>query len=201
MILAVEGPSAAGKTTWCRTFGGDFVPEYLPTGQEPSGEDRRVQADYWVQVNTERWQAALSRDAGNGFAVCDSDPLKLHYSWCLARVGAEPSCRFEFEYSRVREAMTAQRLGFADAVLLLSPDENTLRQQKAADTSRTRRSFELHLRLRDPLREWYAGLEALSPGRVRYDPSAAFRDLEDTTGADRYDVDLLDALIEALPSV
>lgn len=36
MIVAVEGPSAAGKSTWCARFGkGRVVPEYTPTGREP----------------------------------------------------------------------------------------------------------------------------------------------------------------------
>lgn len=201
MILAVEGPSAAGKTTWCRMFGGRFVPEYQPTGHEPSGKDRQAQADYWVEVNSERWRSALRLEAENGVAVCDSDPLKLHYSWCLARIGAEPASRFEFEYARVRLAMTERRLGFADAVLMLSPDEETLRRQKAADATRGRRSFELHVRLRGPLREWYDHLETLSPGRVQHGPGAKLQRRASADAADRYDVDLLDALVEALPVI
>jgi hypothetical protein len=201
MNVAVEGASAAGKTTWCRTFGGDFVPEYLPTGQEPSGEDRRAQAGYRVEVNSERWRSALRLEAENGVAVCDSDPLKLHYSWCLARIGAEPASRFQFEYSRVRLAMTEQRLGFADAVLMLSPDEEALRKQKAADTTRARRSFELHVRLRDPLREWYDQLEALSPGRVQQGPATKLQRRATADAAGRYDIGLLDALVEALPII
>ncbi|MGN7186477.1 hypothetical protein [Microbacterium enclense] len=200
MILAVEGPSAAGKTTWCRATGRDYVPEYLPTGLEPSGEDRRAQADYWVGVNSGRWRAAVRLEAEKDVAVCDSDPLKLHYAWCLARVGAEPASRFEFEYARVREAMMERRIGFADTVLLLSPDQETLRRQKAADATRARRSFELHVQLREPLCEWYDQLDALSPGRVKHDPGMNLCDLKIVV-ANRYDVDLLDALIKALPII
>ncbi len=76
MIVAVEGPSAAGKTTWCRATGGQFVAEYIPTGQEPDGSDPAEQATYWAQVNAQRWTQALTLEGTTGVAVCDSDPLK-----------------------------------------------------------------------------------------------------------------------------
>ena len=61
MIVAVEEPSAAGKTTWCARHGGDaVVPEYVPTGREPRDADPDAQADSWAEVNTGRWAAARS---------------------------------------------------------------------------------------------------------------------------------------------
>lgn len=203
MIVAVEGPSAAGKTTWCNELGRSFMPEYLPTGREPDGGDRVAQAAYWVTVNSRRWTSAVDLEAESDIAVCDSDPLKLHYSWSLARIGVDAPSRFELEYSRVRQAMTSRRLGFVDMVLLLSPDEVTLRRQKEADATRTRRSFDLHLRLRGPLEEWYGQLETLRPGRVRRDAATVVRSSSSDRrpAADRYDADLLDALIAALPAV
>jgi len=37
VIVVVEGPSAAGKTTWCLSHAECFVAEYVPTGDEPEG--------------------------------------------------------------------------------------------------------------------------------------------------------------------
>lgn len=59
VIVAVEGPSAAGKTTWCRKQPWPVVAEYVPTGGEPDGSDQDRQAAYWVEVNSGRWQQAL----------------------------------------------------------------------------------------------------------------------------------------------
>jgi len=109
VIVAVEGPSAAGKTTWCRATGGQFVAEYIPTGQEPDGSDPAEQATYWAQVNAQRWTQALTLEGTTGVAVCDSDPLKLHYSWCLAAVGAEPVTRFEHKFAAVRDRSASTR--------------------------------------------------------------------------------------------
>ena len=102
VIIAVEGPSAAGKTTWCRaqmtneSVVEEFVAEYQPTGFEPDGTNLEVQASYWTTVNSKRWSQAEDLEARTGIALCDSDPLKLHYSWCLAAVGAAPRERFEY---------------------------------------------------------------------------------------------------------
>lgn len=60
------------------------VAEYAPTGREPDGGNKDRQAAYWVQVNSGRWHQALQLEKQNRIVLCDSDPLKLHYSWCLA---------------------------------------------------------------------------------------------------------------------
>lgn len=55
MIVVVEGPSAAGKTTWCRQHASAFVEEYVVTRTEPDGTDLPAQAAYWTAVNADRW--------------------------------------------------------------------------------------------------------------------------------------------------
>jgi hypothetical protein len=151
MIVAVDGPSAAA--TWCRRQPWPVVVEYAASGAEPDGSDEERRAAYWVAVNS-------------GVVLCDSDPLKLHYSWCLARIGAAPWSRFEHEPRETREAIAAGRLGFADVALVSIPSVAVLRTRKAADPTRQRRAFDLHARLREPLREWYTAVERAEPGRV-----------------------------------
>jgi hypothetical protein len=204
VIVAVEGPSAAGKTTWCRSTGRDFVDEYTPTGLEPRGLDTDFQATYWTDVNSGRWTKALALEAKAGLALCDSDPLKLHYSWCLARLGEAPVSRFKAELNSARDAMRKQQLGFSDAVLLTIPTAETLHRQKAGDRSRSRRSFDLHVRLREPLIEWYRCLDQLEAGHVFWQlpdtgPSRKLRSL--ARRPNRYDIDLLDALVNLLPAL
>lgn len=115
VIVVVEGPSAAGKTTWCRRHYPDqLVEEYTPTGAEPGDHDPLAQGRYWTDVNSGRWCAAVAEEELSGLAVCDSDPLKLHYSWCLAAVGAGTVGRWHAELAAVRDAMAREGLGFAD---------------------------------------------------------------------------------------
>ncbi|MGG7099517.1 hypothetical protein [Rhodococcus sp. 24CO] len=172
MIIAVEGPSAAGKTTWCRANHRAFVAEYTPTGQEPDGSDAMEQATYWARVNAHRWTQSLALERVAGDAICDSDPLKLHYSWSLAAV-----------------------------VVLSIPDIQRLVTQRDGDSTRRRRSFELHARLAEPLAEWYSAVDRLDPGRVihGFPTEVDFAALAQPR-PDRYDVNLLDRLLDVLPA-
>lgn len=197
MIIAVEGPSAAGKTTLCRSLTETFVAEYQPTGVEPDGDDLQVQAHYWANVNTARWNSARSLENETGLAVCDSDPMKLHYAWCLAQVGADSVERFEFETVLVREAIVEKRIGFADAVLVKYPTLETLTERKENDPTRLRRSFDLHTQLIEPLRAWYEALDAVDPGRVHgWDVDLGALQPRQR----RYDATLLDDLLARLPT-
>jgi nicotinamide riboside kinase len=201
VIVAVDGPTAAGKTTWCRAAAVEFVAEYAPTGSEPDGSAGR-QAQYWTEVNGARWSQALDLEERVQVAICDTDPIKLHYSWCLARIGAAPASRFAHELVCVREAMSDKQLGFADVVLVTAPNEKTLRLQKEGDPTRSRRSFELHAKLREPLIEWYQCLNRLQPGQVLWElPEDGVSSISGTARADRYDLRLLDSLIRELPEL
>lgn len=203
MIVVVEGPSAAGKTTRCTRHVGRFVPEYSPTGGEPDGEDRLAQADYWVQINCGRWREALRVEQESGTAVCDSVPLKLHYSWCLARSGVEPRERFDQELVRVRQAFQRAELGLPDVALISVPVPGILKRHRDGDATRSRRHFELHRRLAEPVREWYAAMRQLDPARVLWGlPEMGLAGLPLLAPRPgRSDPDLLDGLIRLLPDV
>jgi hypothetical protein len=201
VIVAVEGPSAAGKTTWCRRHVQRFVAEYTPTGNEPDGSDLSVQGRYWTQVNSGRWSEALRMEAQGMVAVCDSDPLKLHYSWCLSMIGAAPRERFDCELTYVRQAFEAGRLGLADVVLLSFPSLPVLRTRQQGDSTRRRRSFELHARLHEPLVAWYQAVDDLAPGRILWElpPDGLPLPLPAPRPC-RTDMHLLDALVTSLPA-
>ena len=132
---------------------------------------------------------------------CDSDPLKLHYSWRLAAVRAAPVSRFEHELVAVRQ-MFAQRLGFPDAVLLSIPDAQQLVTQRNRDRTRRRGHLDLHARLAEPLAEWYAALDRLDPGRV---VDGLPSELDIATLApprpNRHDRQLLEGLLDELPTL
>jgi hypothetical protein len=171
----------------------------VPTGREPDGTDEDRQAAYWVRVNSGRWQQAIELEKQNRVVLCDSDPLKLHYSWCLARIGAATWSRFQHELRSVREAFETNRLGFADIVLVSIPPLRVLRSHRAADTTRQRRSFDLHARLGEPLREWYSAVELAEPGRVQWSWPSAGVPITVSEQPQRCDLALLDRVIGYLP--
>ena len=170
MIVVVEGISAAGKTRWCRRHAaGHVVEEAQPAGDVPDRAiDPEGAARFWTEQSARRWQESLELEARTGLAVCDSDPLKLHYSFGLRRLGLLGERHWNFECARVREAVASRRLGFADLYLVKRIDPETARRQRDADPHRSRRHFDLHVRLGPPLEQWYQAIEALLPGRVRW---------------------------------
>ena len=195
MIVVVEGPSASGKTTWSEAHGADhLVPEIRPT--DPPG-DEATAARLWAAFGADRWRQALELELTHGIAVCDSDPLKLHYAWSLWRIGAGTEADFRHQAAAYRETMVSARIGFADCYVVEVPAPSELASRRAADTTRKRRNFALHSRLGAPLREWYALIDRLRPGSVRWEfPPDGLASLAAGTRS-RYDTDAFDALVRA----
>lgn len=199
MIVVVEGPSAAGKTSWCRRQVGRFVPEYAgpPAPAEPG--DGQALARHWARVSMRRWADAEALERSDGIAFCDTDPVKLHYAWGMAALGLAPRATFDRELAVLRTAFRTGRLGLADAVLVGLPETETLQARRDGDETRRRRNFATHVQLREPLRQWYETVDALDPGRVIWQlPDEGVPKLPEPR-MERASVALLDALVGALP--
>lgn len=196
MIVVLEGPSAAGKTTWAARWPtASVVPETGPV-EVPTMLDVDQIAQVWADIDAHRWAKVVATEAATGLAVCDTDPLKLHYSYCLARVEAGDWTMFGDGVRAARRAIAAHRQGIADLIACEIPDDATLVAQRDADPTRGRRNFELHRRLAGPLHDWYEALAALDPARVVWRfPD----DVSTVTVRDRFDLDLFDAWMAALP--
>jgi len=169
VIVVVEGPSGAGKTTWCRRHGGAYalledLPDHSTVPQEPE-----TQARFWVDRNVARWKLVLDRERLDGLVVVDVDPFKLHYVWTLWRTGQVSEREWDLQREASRIAFGAGEYALADLYLVSDIDEATLRARRDADTTRTRRGFERHVLLRDSLLRWYRAIEALEPGRVHFE--------------------------------
>jgi len=166
MIVVVEGPSGAGKTTWCRTFAGahaflEELPNHSIVPDVPAARAR-----FWVERNVARWQRIIERERRDGLVVVDTDPLKLHYVWTLWRSGQTSEAEWALQRDASRAAFGAGRYALADLFLVADPDAATLRAHRDSDVTRTRRNFDRHVRLRGSLLRWYAAIDQLEPGRV-----------------------------------
>ena len=198
-IIVVEGPSAAGKTTWCQQhFPHEFVAEDAETIQGPSpyAEPGEVAA-FWVEHNIQRWQRALEIEKRESFAVCDSDPLKLYFSWALWKAGAQDSALFEIEAKLYRQAIEQRRIGFSDCVIWLEAPIDELRRRAKADSARQRKRHELYLELIPWMNAWFAARERVQPGCAReWTAAPRLKDLgEFFPHPRRYDPTLLDELL------
>jgi hypothetical protein len=173
MIIVVEGVSAAGKTTWCRTYFPDQTVEEQPPASEV--EQRLSEIDlegFWVARNAARWHEANRVEVETGLAICDTDPFKLHYTWSLWRIGQIPESRWRLAVSVAGRAFEDGSLGLADLFLIADASPSELRRRREADLQsigRNRGKFELHLLLREALHDWYDAVERLDPGRVHHE--------------------------------
>jgi hypothetical protein len=123
-------------------------------------------ARFWVERNVARWNDVVERERRDGLVVVDTDPFKLHYVWSRWRTGQATREQWELERETSRAAFAAGRYALADVVLYADLDEATLRARRDADMTRTRRNFEIHVRLREASLRWYRAIDALEPGRV-----------------------------------
>ncbi len=209
MLVAVEGPSAVGKSTLLRlaapassVVDEDWEAVGLSRAAGPA-EPLSVEAQgFWVDLNIRRWALLLEVEQRCGIAYADTDPPKLYYNFALARIGELPRGVLEQQWYLTREAIGQRRLGFVDRVVYLDAAPRTLARRRAGDTSRTRRNFRLHQRLVGAMGDFYATLERIRPGTVRW--MDAEREVSKTTAGealtldasrrDRYDLTSLDAL-------
>lgn len=186
MIVVVEGPSAAGKTTWCRTH----APQWLP---EP------LRSDDVLGYQIDRWRTAVA--AGPEVVFLDGDPFKLYYSWACWRIGRIDKPTWREEVRVARELFVGGDYGIADLILYADPGLDELYRRKAADTTRQRRNFEPHTQMRPYFREWYEAVADLDPRRVLWEhPTGGVSEDHLSVGPrpGRSDPDLFDHLLARL---
>src|SRR5262249_30550104 len=204
MIVVVEGPSAAGKTTWITAHrqGATLIGEARPGPAPDRGGDPAAAAAHWAKGNAERGAAACQAENPGPNAGCETDPVKLHHAWCLGRTGNATAGQWRAEMTACRRLFTARRLGIADLILVSIPEPAVLAARRAADATRRRRNFGLHAQLAGPLRDWYRAVSALDPDRVRWElPAAGVPGLATLQSRrPRTGTAIFDALMDQLPA-
>jgi GTPase SAR1 family protein len=200
MIIVVEGLSAAGKTTWCHRCAGEYLikesyPEKRPDRNAGPSEAARL----WTEWNAKRWSDAVAMERAKGLAVCDTDPLKLHFSWAMWQIGEASEAHWLAQLGFTREAIRNRRLGFGDRYLFKSINPLDAQQQRDRDTARPRPNFGLHLRLHRSLVRWYETIAKVMPERLVWELPQTLPPIEATVNPHRYDLTLFDRFIGMLP--
>lgn len=195
MIVVVEGISAAGKTTFASRYAPAVVDELKAC--LPRTDNIAALGQYWSDLHSKRWLHGLEMERTHDVVYFDTDPLKVHYAWCLWQIGENRRDEWIATVQATREHIKRRQLGFADRIVFIEPSDEQVRQQKANDYTRRRRNFDSHLRLREPLRRWYELLETLAPGRVVFNAHQRPQSMPDRLRVNRYDLQLFDELIDA----
>jgi len=177
--------------------------EYSGTGPPP-GAGGLATSRYWAEANAARWAAAVNAEQRAPLVLCDCDPFKLCYTWSLWRIGHTAAGEWRAARDASRRMFAANRLGVADLILVSIPDQDVLAARRHADKTRTRRNFDLHRRLAEPIREWYQAVSELDAAaeRVRWlhPPNGTDELARVGSRAHRSGTDLFDRLIALLPS-
>ena len=153
-----------------------------------------------------RFQRALGIEREHGFVICDTDPMKIHYAWCMERAGFDWPDRFAVARTYVRQAIVEQRIGFADRYLVKRIDPSVARAQKEGDVTRRRSNFEQHLALQPHLIDWFIALSKALPSSIQFGfPNyetlrAECQNKTPEENPRRFDVSIFDALVEHLPN-
>lgn len=134
-----------------------------------------------------------------GLAVCDTDPLKLHFSWGLWHVGEAREGEWLAQLAFTREAIRNRRLGFADRYVFKMIDSQVAQQQRDRDTAKPRPNFGLHLRLHTSLVRWYQTIAKVMPERLVWELPQSLPPIEATASPHRYDLALFDMFVSLLP--
>jgi hypothetical protein len=202
MIVVMEGPSAAGKTTWCKSHCPDiFIEEASEDIEAPSlGSDPAQVALFWARFNTGLWREGLEMERKRGIAVFDGDPFHLYFSWALWKVNFLTNALFTEELERYRRAIEQRRIGFADYVVWREEPREELRRRAKSDPTRRRRRHEVYLSLIPWMKAWFAARESVLTGTLfSWSPAFRLQDLGPSpAGSRRYDPSVLDSMIAAL---
>lgn len=192
MIVVVEGPSAAGKTTWCARHATDWLPE-----------PGRWSMDEILRYQIGRWRHAVAADEQGETVVLDGDPFKLYLDWARWRAGASSESQWEAAVAVARRSVAAGDLGLADLILYSDPGEEELRRRKESDRTRSRRNFARNTAMRHRFRQWYEAVGALDADRVIWEhPSEGLGDRHLQVGrrSGRSAPATFDALLGLLPT-
>ena len=205
VIVVVEGPSAAGKTSWIfqHCDPAMIVGETAPATASAAPDAQReplAASEFWTVQNACRWREALRLEITHGVAICDSDPFKLHYTWSLWRTGHASLTYWRTARDASRRSFIEGKVGLADLYLVSIPDSETLFSRRQSDHIRRRHNFDLHLELVGPLSEWYQAVEEINPHRVIWHLPPEGVPSETTRREPRSGDDLFDALLSYLPA-
>lgn len=202
MLVVVEGVSASGKSSWCkRHFPLQTIGEPPPARETEEAIAPHEREAFWAERSCARWYAGVELEQVSGLALFDTDPFKLHYTWSLLRLGLLSVEEWLTAVDVCRAAFAGGRLGLADLVLVADAPSEELSRRREADKTlgRERGRFDLHMRMREPMCEWYGALARLDPRRVHWilPPDGSLPDVEPRD--QRSGLALFDAALRNLP--
>lgn len=163
-IACIEGASAVGKSTVCRILETEFGFTRIPEVNELYSRSSEESAVWYFERQIDRWKMAYDVSSNGGSAILDGDPFQpVWYNWIFPDIGLQPISEVIKFY---HEKVSCGIIRFPDKYYLLTTSELVLRQRKELDQSRSRRNFEMHLRLIEPQIAYFTAMNKITLGLV-----------------------------------
>jgi deoxyadenosine/deoxycytidine kinase len=163
--ICLEGPSAVGKTTVAaelsRQFGIKVIPEVNQLFERPANEPK----DWYFEKQVERWK--LSQSVSNAsFNVLDGDTFQpLWYGWAFGFSELQSLADMVAFY---RPRIEAGDIAFPSKYLVFEASPEQLLARKNRDATRSRRNFEKHLGIIQPMKKYFSIMDQVIPGMVSF---------------------------------
>ena len=153
-IICFEGPSAVGKTTLCKLLAQRYniVPEVNLLFDRPEEEEK----NWYNEKQVERYELCMTSERSS---ILDGDVFQpIWYNW-VCKYPTEFLSKTE-THDFYRSKINQGKLRFPDLYIIFEANEAELRRRKEKDKTRTRRNFEKHLKIVEPLKRYYRFLES-----------------------------------------
>lgn len=165
-IICLEGASAVGKSTTCRYLDAHYGFRIIPEVNELFSRPSKESPQWYFEKQVERWALAKEVSCGGEIAVLDGDPFQpLWYNWIYSDLGFQP---VEEVFKFYSEALKGGRIKFPNQYFILTAPDELLKVRKESDSTRSRRNFELHLRLIKPQIEYFAHMNEAQSGIIEF---------------------------------
>jgi len=170
-IICFEGPSGIGKSTMSQLLSDDFniVPEVNLLFERPDSV-----SEYWYhEMQVERYKMC---QRSSQMSILDGDIFQpIWYNW---------ACKYPSNFLSkakthrfYKSKLETGKMRFPDLYIIFHVEERELWVRKENDKTRQRRNFEKHLKIIEPLKEYWKFLNEETEVEVKF---VHYKDLEST---------------------
>ncbi|MDY8137482.1 hypothetical protein [Aquimarina sp. 2201CG5-10] len=152
-IICFEGPSGIGKTTMCELLSSKYntVPEVNSLFKRTDKEPRL----WYYERQLDRYRLC---EKSNKKSILDGDIFQpIWYNWVCNYPSNFASKKETHKFYKTK--LSEGEIAFPDLYIIFYCDEKQLHIRKEKDKTRKRRNFEKHLKIIEPLKEYYRFLQ------------------------------------------
>ena len=212
-IITLEGPSSVGKTTTAMAICEGSSAVRVPEVNELFDATQNDSTKWYHERQCDRWNRAVELEKEYDTVILDGDVFQpLWYNWSIQSLSEDERTLSQFMpretlHDFYRTKLRDREIGFPDRYYVLMADEQTLRQRKANDETRTRHNFAAHIKIIDPQQAYWELFRSIAPKLVHFihatdvaktKTQLQHNDRLESSHVRRWSIEVLETLIEWL---